>query len=203
MPCGSHHREAGLSQPPEIAGLSAANKIEQVEAGHQPQIAHSGPQGGSVFPREHQPQNRLRPQKHHQRHEYPKSPQKPLSISEALPNPLLLPGPGVLSGKDGHRRRAAVPEGVGKSLYLEDFFSWRDLWPDSWAIAPAVAAVPLARKLGLTLRSLENGPASEIIYYLQGPRRKEVLLQVFLDCLERELERRPEVESLLAKSRQT
>lgn len=99
---------------------------------------------------------------------------------------------------------AASPRAVLDQMsLLEDFFSWRDLWPDSWAIAPAVAAVPLARKLGLTIRSLENGPASEIIYYLQGPRRKEVLLQVFLDCLERELERRSEVESLLAKSRQT
>ena len=93
---------------------------------------------------------------------------------------------------------AAAPRAVLDQMsLLEEFFSWRDVWPDSWAIAPAVAAVPLARRLGLTPRRLENGPADEIIYYLLGPRRKEDLTRAFLECLERELARRPEVESLL------
>ena len=86
---------------------------------------------------------------------------------------------------------------------LEEFFSWRDVWPDSWAVAPSVVAVPLARKLGLALRALDSGPSDEIIYYLLGPRRKGSLTQIFLDCLDRELQTRPEVESLLAKSGQT
>ena len=80
---------------------------------------------------------------------------------------------------------------------LEEFFGWQDSWWDSWAIAPAVVAVPLARKLGLTIRTLENGPADEIIYYLLGPRRKEALSRAFLACLDRELQKRPELHSLL------
>lgn len=93
---------------------------------------------------------------------------------------------------------AAVPRAVLDQMsLLEEFFSWRDSWPDSWAIVPAVAAVPLARKLGLTIRRLENGPADEIIYYLRGPQREETLTTAFLACLNRELAKRPEVESLL------
>lgn len=80
---------------------------------------------------------------------------------------------------------------------LEEFFSWQDSWRDSWAIAPALVAVPLSKKLGLTVRRIENGPADEIIYYLLGPRRKDELTLAFLTCLDRELDRRPEVESLL------
>ncbi len=80
---------------------------------------------------------------------------------------------------------------------LEEFFGWQDSWWDSWAIAPAVVAVPMSRKLGLTIRTLENGPPDEIIYYLLGPRRKEELTRIFLDCLDRELRRRPEVVSLM------
>jgi len=80
---------------------------------------------------------------------------------------------------------------------LEEFFGWQDTWWDSWAVAPAVVAVPLSRKLGLTVRHLENGPADEIIYYLLGPRRKMELSRAFLACLDRELAKRPEVVSLL------
>lgn len=93
---------------------------------------------------------------------------------------------------------AAIPRAVLNQMsLLEEFFSWRDNWPDSWAIAPAVVAVPLAWKLGLTLRRLENGPADEIIYYLRGPQREESLTSTFLACLNRELAKHPEVESLL------
>ena len=93
---------------------------------------------------------------------------------------------------------AAVPRAVLDQMsLLEEFFTWRDSWQDSWAVAPSVAAVHLARKLGLVIRELEEGPADEIIYYLLGPRRKEGLTRDFLGCLDRELERRPEVRSLL------
>ena len=93
---------------------------------------------------------------------------------------------------------AAVPRAVLDQMsLLAEFFSWRDSWWDSWAIVPSVAAVPLSRKLGLTLRTLDSGPPDEIIYYLQGPRRKEELTRAFLDCLDRELKKRPEVISLL------
>ena len=93
---------------------------------------------------------------------------------------------------------AATPRAVLDQMsLLEEFFSWQDVWQDSWAVAPAVAAVPMAKKLGLSIRALESGPSDEIIYYLQGPRRKEELTRVFLDCLNRELGRRPEVTSLL------
>ena len=94
---------------------------------------------------------------------------------------------------------AAAPRAVLDQMsLLEEFFSWQDRWQDSWAIAPALVAVPLSRKLGLTVRRLENGPADEIIYYLLGPRRKEALTRAFLACLDRELARRPEIQSLLA-----
>jgi len=93
---------------------------------------------------------------------------------------------------------AAAPRAVLDQMsLLEEFFSWQDSWWDSWAIAPAVVAVPLSGKLGLTIRRLENGPADEVIYYLLGPRRKEELTRAFLACLDRELEKRPEIESLL------
>lgn len=97
---------------------------------------------------------------------------------------------------------AAAPRAVLDQMsLLEEFFSWQDRWQDSWAIAPALVAVPLSRKLGLTVRRLESGPADEIIYYLLGPRRKEALTRAFLACLDRELARRPEIESLFASRR--
>lgn len=94
---------------------------------------------------------------------------------------------------------AAVPRAVLDQMsLLEEFFSWRDNWWDSWAIAPALVAVPLSRKLGLTVRHLDSGPGDEVIYYLLGPRRKEDLTRSFLDCLDRELKKRPEIQSLLS-----
>ena len=91
---------------------------------------------------------------------------------------------------------AAVPRAVLDQMsLLEEFFTWQDSWWDSWAIA--LVAVPLSKKLGLTMRRLDSGPADEIIYYLLGPRRKEELTGIFLACLDRELKNRPEIESLL------
>lgn len=95
---------------------------------------------------------------------------------------------------------AAVPRAVLDQMsLLEEFFSWQGSWGDSWTIAPSIVAAPLSRKLGLTLRQLEEGPADEIIYYLLGPRRKEGLTRDFLGCLDRELRRRPEAHSLLKR----
>jgi len=84
---------------------------------------------------------------------------------------------------------------------LEELFCWTDSWEDSWAIAPAMVAVPMARRRGLEIRHMKDGPADEIIYYLLPPRRKEELIQIFLSCLEGELERRPELHSLLPADR--
>ena len=41
----------------------------------------------------------------------------------------------------------------------------------------------------------------DLSYYLLGPRRKEALTRAFLACLDRELARRPEIQSLLAGGR--
>ncbi|MCI9156346.1 MAG: LysR family transcriptional regulator [Lawsonibacter sp.] len=96
-------------------------------------------------------------------------------------------------------RASAAPRAeLDQMRLLEEFFRWQDSWPDSWAVAPALVAVPMARRLGLTVRTLDSGPADEIIYYLLGPRRKQGLTRAFLDCLDRELQRRPEAQSLLS-----
>lgn len=83
---------------------------------------------------------------------------------------------------------------------LEDFLSWRDSWSDSWAIVPAMVALALRDKCGVEIRTLEEAPPDEIIYYLLGPRRKRELIRAFLDCLARELARHPELESYLTVS---
>ena len=80
---------------------------------------------------------------------------------------------------------------------LEDFFRWREEWSDSWAIAPALVAQALRERTGAEVRALEEGPPDEIIYYLMGRRRKPELTRAFLSCLDRELGRRPQVESYL------
>ena len=80
---------------------------------------------------------------------------------------------------------------------LEDFFRWREEWSDSWAIAPALVARALRERTGAEVRTLEEGPPDEIIYYLMGRRRKPELTRAFLSCLDRELGRRPQVESYL------
>lgn len=96
---------------------------------------------------------------------------------------------------------AAVPRAVLDQMsLLEDLFSWQNGWPDSWAIAPAVVAIPLSQKLGLTLRELDCGPEDEIIYYLQGPRREMALTPIFLEHLKYELENRPGVTSLMGET---
>ena len=80
---------------------------------------------------------------------------------------------------------------------LEDFFRWREEWSDSWAIAPALVAQALGGRTGAEVRTLEEGPPDEIIYYLMGRRRKPELTRAFLACLDRELARHPQLESYL------
>lgn len=90
----------------------------------------------------------------------------------------------------GARPRAVLNE----MAMLEAFFSWQDRWPDSWVIAPIMVAREIAARTGARLHTLEEGPPDEIIYYLQGRRRKPALTQAFLYCLRGELGEYPEVE---------
>lgn len=82
---------------------------------------------------------------------------------------------------------------VNQMSLLEESFSWRNDWGDSWAVAPALVARIIAEKTGAHLCTLQDGPPEEIIYYLQGRRRKPGLVQAFLDCLRRELSGMPDV----------
>lgn len=83
---------------------------------------------------------------------------------------------------------------------LEDFFGWQDIWADSWAVAPIMVAQALQQRQPVTIHRLEEGPPDEIIYYLLGRKRKPELTRIFLDCLDRELERHPQLESYLKRS---
>ncbi len=96
---------------------------------------------------------------------------------------------------------AAVPRAaLDQMSLLEDFLGWHESWPDSWAVAPLLVALALRERRGCQLRRLEDGPPDEIIYYLQGRRRKPALVRALLDCLDRELRRFPEVESYLSRT---
>ena len=117
MSCGADDRDIHPAPSPEVVSQPAAQKVKYVEAGHQPEIAHSGLQAGAAAGGQHQSEAGLRPQHHHQRHKNPEHQQQLLSLPEALPDPTALPRPGILAHKDGHRRRAAVAEGVGKALH--------------------------------------------------------------------------------------
>ena len=72
---------------------------------------------------------------------------------------------------------------VNQMSLLEAAFSWRGEWGDSWAIAPILVAQKIAEKTGARICELEEGPPDEIIYYLQGRKRKPELTAAFLDCL--------------------
>ncbi len=97
---------------------------------------------------------------------------------------------------------AAAPRAVLDQMsLLEELFGWQEGWADSWAIAPAMVAVPMAQKHRLSIRRLEKGPPEAIIYCLLGPRRKSGLIQAFLSCLTQEVNRRPELRSLLPLAR--
>lgn len=76
---------------------------------------------------------------------------------------------------------------------LEEVFSWRGDWADIWAVAPVMVARAVAKKTGAHICRMEGAP-EEIIYLLQGRRRKPELTRAFLDCLRRELKAHPDVE---------
>lgn len=83
---------------------------------------------------------------------------------------------------------------INQMSMLEEAFSWRGEWGNSWAVAPVLVARVIAEKTGARICSLEEGPPDEIIYYLQGRRRKPELTQTFLDCFRKELSGMPDVE---------
>ena len=64
---------------------------------------------------------------------------------------------------------------------------WRLLWQEAREVA--------GRDPAQTLRVASVG---SLVSYLLGPRWKEALTRAFLACLDRELNRRPEIESLLS-----
>lgn len=80
---------------------------------------------------------------------------------------------------------------VNQMVVLEQVFSWNGNWADSWAVAPVLVARVIAEKTGARICQLEEGPPEEIIYSLQGRRRKPELVQPFLTCLKTELARHP------------
>lgn len=85
---------------------------------------------------------------------------------------------------------------VNHMSLLEEVFSWRGEWGDSWAVAPILVARAIERKTGARICALEEGPPDEIVYYLLGRRRKPELTGAFLDCLREELRKYPDVEIL-------
>ncbi len=70
---------------------------------------------------------------------------------------------------------------------MEGAFSWRGKWENSWAIAPVLTAQMIASRTGARICGLEDGPPDEIIYYLLGQRRKEKLVESFLECVREQL----------------
>ena len=80
---------------------------------------------------------------------------------------------------------------------LESFFSWQGGWADSWAVTPMSVALAMRERVPIQILELEEGPPDERIYYLLGRRRKQELLDAFLDCLRQELGRIPHMQSYL------
>lgn len=74
---------------------------------------------------------------------------------------------------------------------LENFFSWRGSWADSWAVTPMSVALSMKERVGIRILELEEGPPDERIFYLLGRRRKQELTGAFLECLRQELSRLP------------
>ena len=73
----------------------------------------------------------------------------------------------------------------------QDFVQVAEKWRLLWQETREGAGQDRAQ----TLRVASVG---SLVSYLLGPRRKEALTRAFLACLDRELNRRPEIESLLS-----
>ena len=80
---------------------------------------------------------------------------------------------------------------------LESFFSWQGSWADSWAVTPRSVAMAMEKRIRLQILELEEGPPDVNIYYLLGRRRKQALIDAFLDCLRQELSRMPHMQVYL------
>jgi len=72
---------------------------------------------------------------------------------------------------------------------LEEVFSWPGEWREVWAVAPVMVARAIAEKTGARICALEEPPPEEIIYTLQGRRRKPELTREFLSCIKEDLSR--------------
>ena len=64
---------------------------------------------------------------------------------------------------------------------------WRLLWLEAREVADRDRT-----------QALRVASVGSLVSYLLGPRWKEALTRAFLACLDRELNRRPEIESLLS-----
>ena len=82
---------------------------------------------------------------------------------------------------------------LDQTSLLENFFQWTN----SWAITPFSVAQTIQSRCEVELHWLEEGPPDRIIYYLLGRRRKPELTAAFLQCMDEELKRYPEIESFL------
>lgn len=89
--------------------------------------------------------------------------------------------------KSGEQARLVV----NQMSVLEQAFLWKGDWGDSWAIAPVLVARRIAERTGARICTLEDGPPEEIIYSLQGRKRKPELTGAFLKCLREELSGMP------------
>lgn len=89
---------------------------------------------------------------------------------------------------------------VDQMSLLEEVFSRGGVWEDCWAVAPSIPARSIAQKTGARLHTLTEGPPEEVIYFLQGPRRKEEAARLFLKCLREELEKWEEVRPVVPPS---
>ncbi|MEH2939204.1 LysR family transcriptional regulator [Lawsonibacter sp. JLR.KK007] len=89
----------------------------------------------------------------------------------------------VVRGR-GQRRVELTDQGRD---FVQVAEKWRLLWQETREVA--------GQDRAQTLRVASVG---SLVSYLLGPRRKEALTRAFLACLDRELNRRPEIESLLS-----
>lgn len=89
----------------------------------------------------------------------------------------------VVRGR-GQRRVELTDQGRD---FIQVAEKWRLLWQETREVA--------GQDRAQTLRVASVG---SLVSYLLGPRRKEALTRAFLACLDRELNRRPEMESLLS-----
>ncbi len=82
---------------------------------------------------------------------------------------------------------------LDKMSFFEEFL----FWSDNWAVLPASAAYQLRKRVGVSVRPMQDAPPDRIIYYLVGEQRKSEPIQRFLQCFNTQLARMEGVTSLL------